>query len=382
MPSDRPLVLVTGSGGFLGRALVARLVDRFTVVGLEAVVSGTSPSSFETIVTDLTSDDSVQAAFERVQSGYGKSIAAVVHLAAYYDLSGDPSPKYQAVTVEGTRRLLRLLQSFDVERFIFASTLLVHARSERGQKIDEDAPLDPKTPYPQSKLDTESVLHAERGKIPIAILRLAGVYDENTNAVFLAQQIANIFERKLVSHVYPGDLNAGQPNLHIDDMIDAMLRVIDRRAKLPEEVTLLIGETETLGYGDLQQRLGRLIHNEEWETREIPKALAKGGQWVQEDVLDQDPFVQPWMIDQSDMHYELDVSRAEQVIGWRPQHEMSEELPAMIAALKKDPPRWYKTNKLNPARVAAEGTQWTQESAQEVAKREAKSRAVDEQLKR
>ena len=382
MSPDRPLVIVTGSGGFLGRALIARLVERFTVVGLEAVMPVASPSSFETIFTDLTSDDSVHAAFERVRSGYGASIAAVVHLAAYYDLSGDPSPKYQAVTVEGTRRLLHALQSFEIERLIFASTLLVHASGKRGQKINEDSPLDPRTPYPASKLATEQVLHDERGKVPIAILRLAGVYDENTSAVFLAQQMANIFERTLVSHVYPGDLSAGQPNLHIDDMVDAMLRVIDRRASLPDEVTLLIGETETLGYGDLQQRLGRLIHDEDWETREIPKALAKSGQWVQEDVLDQDPFVQPWMIDQSDTHYELDVSRAEQLIGWRPQHAMSAELPAMVAALKKDPPRWYKTNKLNPAKVAAAGTEWTRESPEDAAKREAKSREVERHLHR
>ena len=382
MSPDRPLVIVTGSGGFLGRALIARLVERFTVVGLEAVMPVASPSSFETIFTDLTSDDSVRAAFERVRSGYGASIAAVVHLAAYYDLSGDPSPKYQAVTVEGTRRLLHALQSFEIERLIFASTLLVHASGKRGQKINEDSPLDPRTPYPASKLATEQVLHDERGKVPIAILRLAGVYDENTSAVFLAQQIANIFERTLVSHVYPGDLSAGQPNLHIDDMVDAMLRVIDRRASLPDEVTLLIGETETLGYGDLQQRFGRLIHDEDWETREIPKALAKSGQWVQEDVLDQDPFVQPWMIDQSDTHYELDVSRAEQLIGWRPQHAMSAKLPEMIAALKKDPPRWYKTNKLNPAKVAAAGTEWTRESPEDAAKREAKSREVERHLQR
>ena len=114
------------------------------------------------------------------------------------------------------------MQSFEIERLIFASTLLVHASGKRGQKITEDSPLDPRTPYPASKLATEQVLHDERGKVPIAILRLAGVYDENTSAAFLAQQMANIFERTLVSHVYPGDLNAGQPNLHIDDMVDAI----------------------------------------------------------------------------------------------------------------------------------------------------------------
>ena len=37
-------------------------------------------------------------------------IASAIHLAAYYDLSGQPNPKYDSITVEGTRRLLRGLQ--------------------------------------------------------------------------------------------------------------------------------------------------------------------------------------------------------------------------------------------------------------------------------
>ena len=33
-------------------------------------------------------------------------IASVIHLAAYYDTTGEENPKYNAVTVQGTRRLL------------------------------------------------------------------------------------------------------------------------------------------------------------------------------------------------------------------------------------------------------------------------------------
>ena len=59
--SAQPLVIVTGSAGFLGQALIARLVDRFTVVGLEAMLPEAASSAFETIRTDLTSDASVRA---------------------------------------------------------------------------------------------------------------------------------------------------------------------------------------------------------------------------------------------------------------------------------------------------------------------------------
>src|SRR3546814_12715112 len=90
----------------------------------------------------------------------------------------------------------------------------------------------PKTPYPQSKADTEALLAAQHGEIPIVILRPAGVYDERCRAAFLAQQIANIYERPFVSYVYPGDPAAGQPYLHIDDLCDAVMRTIDQNGRV------------------------------------------------------------------------------------------------------------------------------------------------------
>ena len=55
------------------------------------------------------SADSVREGL-RCREHHGTHIAAVVHLAAYYDFLGKPSPKYDEITVEGTRRLLRGLR--------------------------------------------------------------------------------------------------------------------------------------------------------------------------------------------------------------------------------------------------------------------------------
>ncbi|KGM32305.1 vitamin K epoxide reductase [Inquilinus limosus MP06] len=345
--------MVTGSSGFLGQAIIRRLAGRYDVVGLDAVLPPTAAPSFEAIRVDLTSDASVAAALQRVRAGHGNRIASVVHLAGYYDLSGEPSPKYEAVTVRGTERLLRGLQEFETGQFVFASTMLVHAPCAVGERIDEGSPIRPKTPYPQSKADTETLIRQRHGDIPIAILRLAGVYDEQCRAAFLAQQIANIFERQPVSGLYPGDPDKGQPYLHLEDLIDAIDRLVERRRDLPQEAILLLGEEETLSYGDLQSRIGKELHGEAWETWEIPKSFAKTGQWLQEDVLGHDPFIQPWMIDQANDHYALDVSRARALLGWQPRHSLGGTLPAMLAALNADPPGWYRANKLNAAKVAA-----------------------------
>lgn len=354
-PGDgqRDVVVITGSSGFIGRALIARLAKRYEIVGLDFMLPATPNPAVDAVRVDLTSDGSVEAALARVRAGHGSHIASVIHLAGYYDLSGDPSPKYEAVTVRGTERLLRELQNFEVEQFIFASTMLVHAPTVPGRPIDETAPVAPKTPYPQSKAETEQVIAGRPGAIRTVILRLAGIYDERCHAAFLAQQIANINERQFVSYVYPGDPRSGQSYLHLDDLVTAVSRLIERRERLPPETTLLLGEPETMSYDELQREIGRLLHGEEWDTRQIPRPLAKAGQWLQEDVLDEDPFIQPWMIDQASDHYELDIGRTRDLLEWEPQHRLRQTLPEMIAALKADPPGWYAANKLNPAKVAA-----------------------------
>ena len=55
---------------------------------------------------------------------------------------------------------------------------------------------------------------------------------------------------------------------------------------------------------------------EEWETREIPKALAKTGAWLQDMLPGEEPFIKPWMIDLADDHYALDLSRARAVMSY------------------------------------------------------------------
>ncbi|TIW05166.1 MAG: vitamin K epoxide reductase, partial [Mesorhizobium sp.] len=90
---------------------------------------------------------------------------------------------------------------------------------------------------------------------------------------------------------------------HKDDLVDAVVRTVDRRAELPAETVLLIGEEDTPSYEEMQKRIGRLIHGEDWRTLVLPKQLTKLGAWVQTEVLDQDTDIKPWMIENSDDHY-------------------------------------------------------------------------------
>jgi nucleoside-diphosphate-sugar epimerase/uncharacterized membrane protein len=340
--------VVTGSSGLIGAASVRRLAHRFRVVGFDREGDPNPPIEAECVCVDVASDESVQAGLARVRYAYGEHIASVIHLAAYYDFSGAPSPKYDEVTVRGTERLLRGLQEFEVGQFVFSSTMLVHKPSAPGERITEESPLEPTWDYPKSKVAAEQTIRDGRGEIPVVLLRIAGVYDDKGNSVPIAHQIQRIYERQLEGHVFPGDPSRGRQSfVHLDDLIDAFELVVDRRQQLPPELTLLIGEADAMSYAELQDELGYLIHGEAWKTREIPAPVAKAGAWLQDTLpVGEKPFIKPWMIDLADDNYELDIARARTVLDWQPRHSLRKTLPKVVDALKADPERWYRENKL------------------------------------
>lgn len=347
MSQQPDIVLVTGSSGLIGAPVCERLATNYTVVGFSHGTPDCPPAVAACLSIDLTDDASARRGMRAVRDRFGERIASVIHLAAYYDFSGEPSRLYEDLTVRGTERLLRELQAFQVEQFVFASTMLVHAPCEPGQRINEDSPLEPKWDYPRSKVQTEELIRARRGDIPAVLLRIAGVYDDYGHSVPLAHQIERIYERTLTSHVYPGDISRGQALVHLTDVVDAFELVVRRRKQLPPELPLLIGEDETLSYDELQRILGQLIHGEAWETQEIPKPLAKTGAWFQDAMpVGEEPFIKPWMVDLADDHFALDITRARTTLGWQPQQTLRHTLPKMIAALKADPHGWYEEHDL------------------------------------
>ena len=349
MDRKSEVVIVTGSSGFIGAAAVRRLAGSFRVVGFDREGNPHPPKEAECVCVDVTSERSVQDGLARVRYAYGDRIASVIHLAAYYDFSGEPSPKYEEVTVRGTERLLRGLRGFQVQQLVFSSTMLVHAPSRPGQPITEDSPLAPEWAYPESKVRTEELLRAQRGEVPIVLLRVAGVYDDMCHSIPIAHQIQRVYERRLTSHIFPGDTARGRQSfMHVADLMAALARVVERRARLAPELTLLLGEPEALSYGELQEELGCLIHGEEWKTRETPESVARAGAWLQDKLpLGEEPFIKPWMVALADDDYEIDVTRARTLLDWEPRHALRTTLPRMVDALKADPMEWYRAHELD-----------------------------------
>ncbi len=348
--AEKPIVLVIGSAGLIGAKIVASFAPYYRVIGLDVKRPKQEVTGAEWIECDVTKDRSVKQALGKVRDKYGERIASVIHLAAYYDFLGAPSPLYRTLTVEGARRVLKGLQMFQVEQFIFSSTLLVMKPvEEEDEIITERSPVESEEEawdYPRSKLEAERVIRDERGSIPAVILRIAGVYDEECHSIPLAQQIGRIYEKRLESYFFPGDADHGQAFVHLDDLVNLFQLTVEMRYELGSHEIFLIAEPEVMSYDELQEQIGELIHGEEWPAIRIPKVVAKAGAWAQENILGQETFIKPWMVDMADTHYPVEIERARIRLGWEPQHKLRDTLNKMIGSLKRDPERWYEINGL------------------------------------
>ena len=346
--SGKKVVLVTGSAGRIGANVCRRLGKKYPIVGFELLKAIYASEQEELVPIDLSSDESVKQAFDHIRHFYGTKVASVIHLAAYYSFSEKHSDKYDQITVRGTERLLNALQDFEVEQFIFTSTMLVHTPTKPGVVITEKSPVIPKWDYPLSKVKTEKLIHEKRGKIPTVILRIAGVYDDKCHSIPISHQIQRIYEKSLESRVFSGNTAHGASFVHMDDLVDAIEIAVDKRNELPEETVLLIGEEKTLSYDQMQRQISELLFHKEFTTFRVPKWLARIGSWIQCHIpFIKKPFIRPWMISLADDHYELDISKARRLLGWSPKHSLEKTLPIMIEDLKKNPAAWYKANQLD-----------------------------------
>jgi hypothetical protein len=94
----REVIIVSGSSRLIGTALTNKLSDEYRVIGLDNVGYPFPPITAECVCIDITSDESMANAMRRIEYGYEKQVASVIHLAAYYDFAGKASPLYDQIT--------------------------------------------------------------------------------------------------------------------------------------------------------------------------------------------------------------------------------------------------------------------------------------------
>jgi UDP-glucose 4-epimerase len=171
MTDTRPIVLVTGASGFVGRHLVPALTGAGWRV--RRAVRTLSGSDDEVLIGSLGPATDWQAALGGVE--------AVVHLAARAHHPGEEraAELYRAVNTEGTLQLARCAAAAGVRQFVHISTILVNGSCTDGRAPfrEDDIPT-PRGVYGISKAAAESGLRelAETVDMRVTVIRPPLIY--------------------------------------------------------------------------------------------------------------------------------------------------------------------------------------------------------------
>ncbi len=218
--------LVTGGCGFVGSALVRRLLAESCEV---VVVDDLSRGSRENLGPDQDRVSVIQqdvtGSLSRVFSSFRPQ--AVFHLAALHfipDCDADPA-RCLAVNVDGTRSVLQATAEIrGPVSLVLASSAAVYAPADGPHQEQEDS-VGPVDVYGYSKLWTEELAtgFAARTGTGVGIARLFNVFGPGeTNAHFIPSLICQL---KAGKSVRLGNLSSKRDYVFVDDVADALLRL-------------------------------------------------------------------------------------------------------------------------------------------------------------
>jgi nucleoside-diphosphate-sugar epimerase len=258
-------IMVTGGAGYVGSNLVPKLLDAgYEVSVLDLYIYGdvfagqNGNSKLRQTKGDLRDPGDVQKALVGCD--------AVIHLAC---ISNDPSfdlnPDLgKSINFDCFRPLVKAAKDGGVKRFIYASSSSVYGIKDQGD-VTEDLPLMPLTDYSKYKAMCEEVLEEEREPGFVAVtLRPATVcgYAPRLRLDLTVNILTNHAINNGRITVFGGEQL--RPNIHVDDMTDLYLLLLER----PDEA--VGGKTWNAGYHNLKVRaIADMVRDEVGEKVDI-----------------------------------------------------------------------------------------------------------------
>lgn len=164
-----PKVVVTGGGGFLGRALSLRLRNHgYQVV---SIARGDYPELRKHGITTLRAD--LAQSFSSQIASQLSNCDAIFHIAAKTDMWGRRKD-FIASNVTSTENLLKFAEQNGIRNFIFTSSPSVIARDTDLLGVDESLayPKGYRAYYPETKAQAEKLVLSANGRQGVSTVSL------------------------------------------------------------------------------------------------------------------------------------------------------------------------------------------------------------------
>lgn len=244
--------LVTGGAGFIGSALVNKLIsNKSTVTVIDNLSTGylQNISKQASFIEGDVSDELI------LYSLKNQEFDAILHLAGQTsgEISFDDPVHDLNCNVTSTLRLLDYAVRTNCKRFIYASSMSVYGEKPNQEKYSEHDIVNPKSFYAVGKFASENymkIYHQQYG-INFTGLRYFNVYGPGQNLHNLRQGIVSIYLKQFIDDLYSavevkGSTNRFRDLIYIDDVVSITIESINNKNFFNEVINIATGTKTTI----------------------------------------------------------------------------------------------------------------------------------------
>lgn len=304
-----PKVLVTGASGFIGEALIFRLLMGNRFAPIAAVRGGTRLQGLCPVVRfDLIDSQNMPSL-----TGVDVIVHAAARVHIMSEAAADALSEYRKVNVDGTLTLARHAAESGVKRFIFLSSIKVNGEGSIGgvRFMPDDCPA-PVDPYGVSKLEAEQALQmlgVDSG-MEVVVIRPPLVYGPGVKANFHSMMC-------WVGKGVPlplGGLGNKRSLVSIGNLVDLIVRCITHPAAAGN--IFLVSDGEDLSTTQLLRRMAFAMHVKA-RLIYVPSFFLRLGAWL---------VRRPALALRLCGSLQVDIQRTREVLEWSPPESVDQAL--------------------------------------------------------